>query len=607
MTITESITSVCSTFAPPPDIMISEFAAKHRKLSAESSASPGQYYIERTPYAKEMMDSLCDPKIHTAVYHTSAQISKTTILENILLYIIGLDPAPTLMVLADENMAKAFSRERLDPMIRDNPVLHSKIKTSKSNDADNSVFLKRFPSGHLALTWAGSKAGLQSRPVRYLLMDETDAYPADSRDPSSLAVKRTTAFWNRKIIYASTPSTPDGKINVMFNQSDKRYFWVPCPSCSEKMKYEWSNVKWESDKTSEPHKHFPDSAYILCPSCGYHISDTERVIATRQGEWVAEQESRGIAGFHINELYSPFVSLSDVVNNFLQAKESVTTYREWTNEVLGEPFQVQGDQLDLSNIYNRREDWGSKVPMNCGVLIMGADVQADRIEASVWGFGRNNELWLIDHTVIKGNPEDRYVWDELTEFREKKYLHESGNQLHIRLCAIDAGHLAKKVFEYQAQSAHSVFAVRGNSHPQLTIIQHSKKPDYPVYWVATDICKDIIFDRFRNIIPGPRYIHLPMWADEKYCSQLTSNERKEYKSMGKTSTRWIKKAHANDEALDCLVYSMALFELTPFSKNMDSIFESLSITPETNIETKQQPTQQAKRKGHTIITRGSRF
>jgi hypothetical protein len=81
---------------PPPKQTVSEWAVEHRILSAEASAESGKYNLARAPFQKGWQDAISDPRIHTIVGMTSAQVGKTeTFLNNPVGYFIAQDPAPT--------------------------------------------------------------------------------------------------------------------------------------------------------------------------------------------------------------------------------------------------------------------------------------------------------------------------------------------------------------------------------------------------------------------------------------------------------------------------------------------------------------------------------
>ena len=195
--------SVISTFAPPPDLTISEWSDEFRVLSPEDSAEPGQWFTSRAEYQRGIMDAVNNPSIEKIVFKKSAQVGATQIFNNIIGYFIDLDPCPILIVNPTREMAQAWSKDRLAPMLRDTPVLRGKVKEARSRDSENTTLHKKFPGGHITAVGANSAAGLAMRPIRIVICDEVDRYPASAGvegDPVSLAFKRSQTYWNRKLI-----------------------------------------------------------------------------------------------------------------------------------------------------------------------------------------------------------------------------------------------------------------------------------------------------------------------------------------------------------------------------------------------------------------------
>ena len=181
--------------SPPPVLTVSEWADRYRKLSSESAAEPGQWNTDRAPYQRDIMDSINDPMVEDIVIMSSAQVGKTEIILNIIGFYIDYDPAPILVVQPTVTpMAQDFSKDRLATMIRDTPVLTGKVRDVKSRSSGNTILHKTFPGGHVTIAGANSPSSLASRPVRIVLMDEVDRYPASAGtegNPIKLAEKRT--------------------------------------------------------------------------------------------------------------------------------------------------------------------------------------------------------------------------------------------------------------------------------------------------------------------------------------------------------------------------------------------------------------------------------
>ena len=223
-----AILNKCRTlFAPPPELKVSDWSDQERRLSPEASAEPGQWLTSRAEYQRGIMDAFSDPNIEMVVIMSSAQVGKTEILNNVIGYHVSQDPSPMLVVQPTLDMAQTWSKDRLAPMLRDTPILQGLVKDPRARDSGNTTLHKIFPGGHITSCGANSPSSLASRPVRIVLCDEVDRYPVSAGsegDPVSLARKRATTFWNRKIGLFSTPTNKgNSRIESAFEESDKRY------------------------------------------------------------------------------------------------------------------------------------------------------------------------------------------------------------------------------------------------------------------------------------------------------------------------------------------------------------------------------------------------
>ena len=376
----------------PPKLTISQWADLYRYLSPEASAEPGKYLTSRAEYQRGIMDAFSAPEVERIVVMSSAQVGKTEILNNIVGYFIDQDPSTILNLQPTLEMAQTWSKDRLAPMVRDNECLAKKVRSSKSKDSDNTILHKLFPGGHITMVGANSPAGLASRPIRIVLCDEVDRYPLSAGaegDPVNLAIKRTTTYWNKKIGLFSTPTIKGiSRIEKAFLESDQRYYFVPCPHCGVYQRLRWGQVKYSKDNVKE--------AFYECEHCGGHLSDSDRYRAIAKGYWEAQTEFKGVAGFHLNELYSPWRKISDIVKDFLEAKDKPDTLKTWVNTSLGETWEEAGEALDPDSLEARTEDY-KKIPKGGVVLTAGVDTQDDRLEVEITAWGKGEESWLVDY------------------------------------------------------------------------------------------------------------------------------------------------------------------------------------------------------------------
>lgn len=553
---------------PPPKLTVSQWADQHRRLSAEASAEPGRWFTSRAEYQRGIMDAVSDPSVETLVIMSSAQIGKTEILNNIVGYHIHQDPAPLLVLQPTVEMAQTWSKDRLAPMLRDTPALKGRVKAPRSKDSNNTLLHKVFPGGHITMTGSNAPASLASRPIRIVLCDEVDRYPPSAGtegDPVSLARKRSTTFWNRKVILTSTPTAAGAsRIEAEFELSDKRYYFVPCPHCGHSQRLLWGQVKWQQD---EEGNHLPNTAAYACGECGALWAESERLAAIRKGQWRATAQSSRIAGFHLSELYSPWSTLPEMVATFLASKKNTETLRTFINTALGEPWEDRGEQVDFLGLYARREKFAAEVPDGALILTAGIDVQRDRIEMEVVGWGEGEESWNIDYRIIPGDPARDEVWQDLENALHATYEHETGTAMQITAAVIDSGDQSTRVYDFVRQSKHHrLFAGKGVAGPGRPVAKVSRatsgrnRRQVDLYQIGVDDAKGIIYARLQMKEPGPGYCHFPMERDEEYFAQLTAEKLITKYRLGHPTKEW-HKIRARNEALDARVYAYSALKI----------------------------------------------
>jgi phage terminase large subunit GpA-like protein len=554
---------------PEPVLTVSEWSDAHRMLSGKASAEPGRWSTDRTPYLREIMDTLSAMNpCHRTVFMKGAQIGGTECGNNWIGYVIHHAPAPILVVQPTVEVAKRVSKQRIAPMIESTPALRERVKEARARDSGNTTFVKEFDGGLLIMTGANSGAGLRSMPIRYLFMDEVDEYPGDvdgQGDPVALAEKRTTTFSRRKVFLVSTPTIKGlSRIEREFLASDQRRYFVPCPHCGHMDWIRWENIRWSERQ--------PETAALACTACGALIEERCKIEMLARGEWRATAPGTGLtAGFHLSSLYSPlgWKSWSGCVAEFLEVKEDPFRLKTWVNTVLGETWEERGDSVEPDAVLSRAERYAAEVPTGVGILVASVDVQGDRLECKVKGYGAGEESWLIAVSQFHGDPGTNTVWFELDRFLQQTFTHESGQKLKIECVTIDSGgHHTEQVYRFcKVRLARRVFAVRGGNERGKEIVSkptmHNRYRT-KLFTLCVDSAKDMIYSRLRIGAPGPGYMHLPEWTDAEYVAQLTAEKAIRKYVKGRGSVRqWIKTRERN-EALDLEVYCLAaLYILGP--------------------------------------------
>jgi len=508
------------------------------------------------------MDAIADPAVETVVIMSAAQVGKTEILLNVLGYYIDYDPAPVLMVLPTLELAEAFSKDRLSPMLRDCPTLRGKTGIAKGRDSKSTILHRVFAGGHITMAGANSPASLASRPIRILLADEVDRFPESAGpegDPLFLAEKRTTTFWNRKKIFVSTPTIQGvSRIEAAFETSTKERWCVACPACGEYQPLTWGQL------------HFDDMTHE-CRSCRHRAG--EFVWKGRPGAWVAENPEAASRGFHLNEMVSPWVRWDAMVAAFRKAKalgnEGLKT---WINTSLGETWEETGEHLDMSSLEDHRTLYpaGADLPYGVAVLTAGVDVQDDRLEVEIVGWGPGKESWGIEYRAFLGDPDGDDVWERLDAFLQAPRSYEDGVQIGISCVCIDSGgHKTDAVYRFtKPREPRGVFAIKGEGgtgKPLVGRVTRTNRARAALFLLGVDSGKETIFSRMKLPEPGPGYCHWPLNVDrgydEMYFRGLTSERRVLRVHRGERRYEWVKRAGARNEPLDCRNYAMAALEI----------------------------------------------
>lgn len=568
---------------PESGLSVSKWADTYRYLAPERAALPGRWQTDRVPFLRGIMDAVTAHDVREVILMKSSQVGGSEVANNIIGYYVHIEPSPILYVCENEGKAKAWSQESLAPMIRDTPVLNALIEDPRERDSQNTISGKKFPGGHLAIAHATSAATLSSRPRRIVILDEVDGFGTTSEgDPISLAEARTKTFADAKIIKISSPRDKEtSRIEAAYNQSHAGKYFVPCPHCGEFQVLVWARVKWEED---------PTKAYYICVS-GCIIEHDDKFEMLRRGEWrfgkVTEERDgtgkvtnttwteggthQGIVGFHIWEGYSPFVTWGQMASNFLRKRNKPDELRAFINTSLGECWEERETEIEVGSLPERCEVYEAEVPAGVLCLTAGVDVQDNRLEYEIVGWGLDNESWSIWYGVLVGDPSQREVWDELKTELARDFVGVDGRTFRVLRAAIDSGgHHTNEVYRFAWENrGRHWYAVKGANTPGKGIVSKPTlqgKPPVKLYTIGTEAAKDTFAAHLNTEEPGPGYCHFPAYYDEegepvygeKYFLQLRSEHAvKEYR-RGVATRVWRKiRPSMRNEALDCRVYALA--------------------------------------------------
>lgn len=558
--------SFAAGLKPTEDMNLWEWADSYRFLPSESSDDAGPWSTNRVPYMREVMYEMSPASPAPIVcFMKGSQIGYTEVLINLLLYHVHKKPKSCLHVQPTIEMGRRFSKQRLGPSVRDMPIVRMLMEAgTKTKNSGDTILQKDYKGGTIIVGGANSAASLSSMPMPIVECDEVDRWPDDvdgEGDPLWLLIRRTTNFRSRKVIIGGTPTIKDmSRIEFWFENSDQRYYYIPCPACGEYQKIDWDNICWDEGK--------PETASLKCVSCKYKIEEYNKTWMLENGEWRRENPDSNDVGFHLSALYSPlgWYSWAQAVDDYLKSHSDTNKRKVWINTVKGETYEETESAIDGHWLTTRLEKYNAPVPRSAFILTAGVDTQTDRLECTVVGWGVDWESWVIEHRVFYGDTKQKAVYNDLDVYLQTQFQHENGDFMNIACIFQDAmGTATDEVYEFcKLRSWRRVYAcqgVHGPGRPTIATAKKSSKRGQYIFRIGVDGAKEGLYKRLLLAEHGPGYVHLPDTVNEDYCKQLVSEKKEKRKVSGRHVFIWTLDKGKRNEALDCYVYAYAACKL----------------------------------------------
>jgi phage terminase large subunit GpA-like protein len=566
----------------------SEWADRHGVLPQGTGAETGA--IKLYGYQRGILDAMCDPVIPLVTVLKAARVGYTRLL--LLSTGYHLEQDPTSCIIAQPTIVDAedFGRSEIAPMMRDTPPLGRLVRPQRRGEARDTltdIFLSN--GAVLRLRGAASDDAFRRYSARFQAADEIDAEgwtPGGTKsqgDKLKLLWTRGETYWNRKQIRGSSPLIEEtSRITREFGRSDQRRYFVPCPHCDEMQFLEWGGpevahgIKWELDDQGGV-----KAVWYVCRHCGEPIDEGHKVEMDAAGVWrpTAQAKRPGHVGFHVwtGMSLQPNAAWSEIVQEWVEAQsDPATLVQPFVNLRLGRAYKLTyGQELKVERFTGRREAYPAEMPPGVLFLTAGCDVQSGegkdpRIEASIYGWGRGAESWLVGHFVLKGDPAQPAVWQALDALLKRSFIAIDGRRYPISAAAIDSGgHHTAETYEFAAardrQTSPRVWAIKGASEQKgrrraVWPRKPSRGKGGTVYLISGNAARDFVYRSLAVERPGPRFVHFPAQVpaesidlDTEWFQQLT-RERLMVRRGG--FTEWSKPGEAHEAGV-CLVYAYA--------------------------------------------------
>lgn len=591
---------------PPKAVTVSDWAAEERIVPPESgSPYPGRWDNDRVPYLAEPMDVMgLDHPARSVVIVKSAQTGFSEAGMNAVGHAICVHPSPILILLPSIEEAQKYNRVKLQPAIDATPALSNRILTVVSRDEQSSTTaFKRFRGGFAVLTGANSSKGLQMVSARLRLYEEVTEYPADvdgRGEPIAMADARAKAWKERgdKKILIATPGLKGAcRISTEYERSDQRRYYVPCPHCGAYQVLAWDRLKWRSE--TRPH-----GAYVVCAASGCVIEHDDKPAMLARGAWIrtwpgddadpapgtsfpaaeldrwkARRSAGRDPGFAIWQAYSPFVGWDDTVAEWLDAAQDPSKLKVFSQQTLGQPWEVQGEAPKVEQLLERRQKWPrGRVPAGVLFLTGAVDVQGGRLEWAVYGWDRGLGQYLVDVGVIAGNPEAGEPWQQLDGLLVRTFTDAWGKPMSVEAWGVDAGYLSQQVYRFAARHVASqrVRALDGRHGWRLPALgtprtvsidwQGRKAGSTQLWPVGTYDLKSEVYWSLEQTVKGPSAagqwprgaFYFGDFADRGFLEQLTAEFVADRETGGRIVKEWRRVKGRANEQLDLAVYARAL-------------------------------------------------
>lgn len=482
---------VAEHLTPRVRMAVDEWADRHVRLVEKTSAEPGQWRTDRTPYLRRPLRlfSLAG-RPHQITMMTGSQVGKTALIDLCKLWSVDQRPGPTLQMFGDIDSARGYNQDRFLPTVRECREVSRHLLPSPQETKDLKI---NFDSMIMYFVGSNSKSGRRHKSIKYLYADEVETY----EDPTWVEVfEREKAFGDSKRILTSTPWDENAGIHRQWLGGTRERYWVPCPECGLFQVLVFAGLKWEKPAAGsggDEKALAKATARYECAACKGSIHDYHKPAMLRRGIWIAEKvaEGRGRtlkepeaqelsadrkdppehASFQLSSLYSPFggSTLGHMALEFVKAGYQATP--EFVRGWIGEPWKAQGDRVEedeLRVLSRNSEYYLGFAPQGVMGLVLTVDVQKDLLYLTWRGWGAHGrDTWLVQKTTVPRKEGHNLV--ELDGVaRSMPRVGGVGDSRVIAL-GIDSGHFTGEVYEACRRLKAAgfvggrVFAMKGHS------------------------------------------------------------------------------------------------------------------------------------------------
>ncbi len=473
-----------------------------------------------------------------------------------------------MFVTSNDDEALKFCLERLMPSLYACEQVRDLMPKNLAGSIDRRKAKAQeihFPRMTLEVIGSNSESKLQSKPRRWLLMDEVRNWP-DGALP--MVLKRTRAYYNAKRIIISTPFLQHDAVHQNFLQGDQRHWHVPCPRCGHSQTVTWDNIKWDENETTRPHGlwDFDELAKTIrweCEAKGCKIEDNpvDRRHFANKGIWVPHNRlaPHHHRSYHWNALIPTWVRWRDLVEEWINANKALSwgdpkPLQTFINETLGQPWEDRmqwGD--DSAYLEERKADyrmgdrWDDEK-----IRFLGCDVQKDYLRYVCRAFGSGGRSRLMDFGTCRTFDDLRAKIKELHIDDDNVILDAAHRTPEVYRAVIDSGYRWKPFWGDEAR----YFSINGvksvwtwNSiDPFIGTAMEGKALPLRLYHWSNPSIKDMLMMMMQGKSSS---WEISKHIDPTYVLEVTAEYRQEIiDARGQVKYKYARKRKEN-HAFDC--------------------------------------------------------
>jgi len=534
-------------FSPLDESHVYEWA--ERELRLRESPYGNQFKPDETPWLKEPLDCVADPETETIVLNCAAQTGKTISMQVASTWALANHPAPTMIVMQDEDAIKDLAKERILPCIESCEALKNQFPRDRHRKTNTEIF---FASCTLKMG-AANNSFLRSWSIRWAFGDECSAWKSGMMQRFR---QRTTRYWNRKLWFSSTPETVGDDFNLEYMAGTREQWSLECQGCKELFAPDfYTCVKWDTDKKTKPedydYKELAKTVRMVCPHCEHEHENTEANwrLMVNGGKFVKSNNNATpkIRSFSFNQLTLPpsVMPWSSLVVDFLKAKRAASTgyiqpLREFVTLRLAEPWK-ESNHLDVQSVvtasYKPSDEWGDETHR---FLTVDCQQYLEEFWAVVRAWSDGGSSRLLAFRRLSSFDEVRALQQEF-KVADSKTFCDVGYERHRVIAECSKynwiGMSGRDVVDFKHQTDRGVVQ---KLYSKPTRVSASGRVSPPVFMWSNPSVKDILHLLKTGRSHAWEICDLGDMADE-YAKQLDSERKREVQAKnGNTKLVWQK-------------------------------------------------------------------